>query len=105
MKNLLILFCFLSVIACRKKADCSGTVFSKHGVPMPKLPMMIEYSEGGKNQVVDYYQISTDESGHFSFNKKIPKKRTLEGIVVTVGDSGSFRSNSKPTRDMEIVLQ
>jgi hypothetical protein len=90
--------------ACRKKADCSGTVFSNHHVPMPNLPMLIAYSDGGKNQVVDYYNITTDTNGHFSFTEKIPKKRTLEEIIVTIGDSGSFRSSGKPTRDMVIVL-
>lgn len=105
MTRLLILFCFLLAFACRKKVECSGTVLSKNRVPMPHLPLLIQYSEGGKNQVVNYYPAVTDDSGHFSLSKKIPKKQTLEAVIVTSGDSGSFRSSSKPTRDMVIVLQ
>ena len=97
--------CFVIVLltaACKKNAECSGTVFSKNHAPVPNATILVGYSEGGKNQVVDFYRLTTNSEGQFSFDKKIPKKRNLEDVRVT-SDSGSFYSDGA-WRNMEIVV-
>lgn len=93
----------LLAAACKKKPDCDGVVYSRNHVPVPNIPVMIGYSEGGKSQVVDYYHLTTNSGGHFSIDKKMPKKRNLENIHIT-SDSGSFHSENLK-RNMEIILR
>lgn len=91
----------LTAAACKKNAGCDGIVFSKNHVPVPNIPVTIGYSEGGKEQIVGYYHLSTNSEGHFELNEKIPKKQTLEEINI-VSDSGRF--SGRPGSNMEIFL-
>jgi hypothetical protein len=73
---------------------------------MPGVTLQFHYAEGGKSQTVGSYAATTDASGHFDLEQRMPKKRSIENITAFVTDSGHVeRRVFGSEKNMEILFQ
>jgi hypothetical protein len=91
MKTRSFLFILLTClfISCGKKTQVSGTVFSKHKVPVPNV--QIAYEEHVDGEPLNSYEdvTRTDANGHYAFDLKASKNYNY--FVRTESDSGYKR--------------
>ena len=107
-----VIFFSLLVLSCRKKTEYSGTVFSRHHMPLPNATMTFAFGHGGKDVLDEYYHISTGANGSFIFNINLRHNAFL-GAISVKSDSGNYYKKyncyncegSGTKKNMEIILQ
>ena len=82
--------------SCFKKVTSEGTVYSKHGNPMPNILIQFQFY-GSKDLPSSSIEVTTNTSGHFSINTSVRRNDTF-GFAINEGDSGYY-SSKKLTRE------
>ena len=102
--KLIIIFCFLTLLACQHKVEYGGHVYSKHSYPVKNAHVAIRYSyrsysDGG------ILETTTDANGYFHIMTKLGRSSSVTDIHVT-SDSGTYSSYVGPNNSgLEITLQ
>lgn len=94
--------------ACSKtKVAYDGTVYSKHGYPLPGAKVVVTYKKGDRKKSLAQLSTFTNAQGKFVLHAKLSRNALMETIAVA-SDSGSYESglsNRKGISDMKIEVQ
>jgi hypothetical protein len=102
MKKLIILTSVVSsfFVGCSKVVECEGTVFSKHGYPVPNVRVsLLVYTSGKDAALPDPFHATTDNNGHFMFLEKVNNNRSF-GLNCD-NDSGTFYKTGLSREDLK----
>lgn len=102
MKKLIILTSIVSsfFVGCNKKVDCEGTVYSKHGFPVPNVRVsLLVYTSGKDAALPNPFHVTTDNNGHFIFSENVNKNRYF-GLNCD-NDSGTFYKTGLSRDDLK----
>lgn len=112
----LLMLMFPALNSCWKDdgydIDASGTIFSKHRIPTPRVKIELVFAQGGKDQ--DAFSITsvTDTNGFFVIRKKARRRLSqttveyLKRIVIDTRDSGTYAGGlDLKTKDQQIFLK
>ncbi len=102
---ILIVFC-----SCGKEEDinASGTVYSRHNIPMPSSTITAEYARGGKDQTAGAVILVTDKNGFYKFVRKGRVKGQTEvtyfkHTYIMDKDSGYYSVNGFPNAQNYVI--
>ncbi|HWY12144.1 MAG TPA: carboxypeptidase-like regulatory domain-containing protein [Bacteroidia bacterium] len=65
------------LMSCTKPFNCSGTVYSSHGVPMPNVRVYLNIFTTSSDYPTLTNQCYTDANGFYVFSDKVRKKAYL----------------------------
>lgn len=100
IKYILITFV---VAGCYKKPVCTGTVYSKHGIPLSGIDVTLTATTDARTQLGDWIVATTDKRGVYCFEFRM--KRHNQYYVRCVSDSGiALGANLNDTKFNQIDL-
>ena len=87
-------------VSCMKKVNCEGTVYSKHGFPVPNVRVsLMVYTTGSDEALPKPFHATTDNNGHFMFSERVNKNRSF-GLNCD-NDSGYFYKTGLSRDDLK----
>jgi hypothetical protein len=88
IKLTLIVLTICTLASCSKKVASEGTVYSRHGQPMPNVLIQLN-KYASKDAPINTVEVTTNSSGHFNINTTVSRNNTL-GFSINGGDSGHY---------------
>jgi len=104
---LLFIVVILSV-SCGKKRIYSGTVYSRHHIPMPNVSVGLHFGHGGRDATDASDYVTTDVNGNFTHTRRLRKNHFLGNIYVMTSDSGDCYkkfNSQKDVTNVEMILK
>ena len=100
----ILIFC--GIYACNERVKYSGTVLSRHMVPMPNVVVNIPIWYDGSSHGASPLSGSTDKDGKFNISGNVCHNCYGSEVNVRTADSGYVEHQSiiNKTTDIQVIL-